>query len=357
MFTSFTAKNFRCFRELHVEPLDRVNLIAGKNNTGKSSLLEAIHLHCIPDKASRWVKVNRLRGIDDPLRYFKEVVNWLFNDHDSSRPIELTSKHSDDSTINVKAVLVEQSVSVSTHSNVEESIRKGFRADVASADVPRLILYCNGNPSSAIFWGAGLKADGPRTIWWPTEHHYETQFVASTFRNASRDAKLFGDLDVEKRIDDEIIPRLQILEPRLKTLRLGLFAGEPTIHGDIGEKRLVPLHLMGEGMVRLLSLLLVIASTPGGVICIDEIENGFHYSVLPKVWAAIASAARNADAQVFATTHSYECIAAAHEAFSADQPYDFRLHRLDRTGDDDIRAVTYDRETLGTSTEMNLEVR
>ena len=48
MFTHFVVKNFRCFAGVHLQHLNRVNLIAGKNNTGKTALLEAIHLHNNP---------------------------------------------------------------------------------------------------------------------------------------------------------------------------------------------------------------------------------------------------------------------------------------------------------------------
>jgi len=60
--------------------------------------------------------------------------------------------------------------------------------------------------------------------------------------------------------------------------------------------------------------------------------------------------------QVFATTHSLECIMAAHRAFSGGNTYDFRLHRLEDV-DGKIRAVTYDRESLEAAIDMGLEVR
>ena len=67
-------------------------------------------------------------------------------------------------------------------------------------------------------------------------------------------------------------------------------AGTREIHGDIGLPLLLPIPLMGEGLRRLLSLLLAIANLKDGIVLIDEIENGFHYSVHKKVWQAIASA-------------------------------------------------------------------
>ena len=95
---------------------------------------------------------------------------------------------------------------------------------------------------------------------------------------------------------------------------------------------------------------------PGGVVLIDEVENGLHYSGVKDVWKAIAVAARQMDVQVFATTHSYECIQAAHDAFTASGIYDLRLFRLDRLNGE-IQVAAYDQDVLGYATEMRHEVR
>ena len=113
---------------------------------------------------------------------------------------------------------------------------------------------------------------------------------------------------------------------------------------------------MGVGMVRLRSLVLEIENAAGGVVLVDEIENGLHYSVMGRVWEALAAAARQSDTQIFATTHSFECIRAAHEAFLAKDKYDFRLHRLERN-DSGIRAVTYDSKMLSAAMASDFEVR
>ena len=135
-----------------------------------------------------------------------------------------------------------------------------------------------------------------------------------------------------------------------------MLAGQPVLHGDIGIDHLVPLPVMGEGMARLASLVLCIGNAPNGVVLVDEIENGLHWTVLTKVWTAIADAARQFNTQIFATTHSRECIVAAHNAFVESGLYDFRLHRLERAGNT-IRAVTYNNETLAAAIEIGLEVR
>jgi AAA15 family ATPase/GTPase len=113
---------------------------------------------------------------------------------------------------------------------------------------------------------------------------------------------------------------------------------------------------MGEGMARLASLVLAIGNAQGGVVLVDEIENGLHHSILPQVWQAIDKVSRQFATQVFATTHSLECITAAHQAFSESEHYAFRLHRLERV-QDTIRAITYDQEALAAAIDTGLEVR
>jgi len=45
MIASFYLKNYRLFQELYINSFERINVIVGMNNVGKSSLLEAIHLY------------------------------------------------------------------------------------------------------------------------------------------------------------------------------------------------------------------------------------------------------------------------------------------------------------------------
>ena len=109
-------------------------------------------------------------------------------------------------------------------------------------------------------------------------------------------------------------------------------------------------------MARLTNFILHIANARDGVVLVDEIENGLHHSVMSKVWRAIADAAHHFNAQLFATTHSFECIKAAHTGLLESKNYDFRLHRLERIKDA-IGAVSYDQENLDSAIEQGLEVR
>jgi AAA15 family ATPase/GTPase len=168
-------------------------------------------------------------------------------------------------------------------------------------------------------------------------------------------AERFATIQLEA--DEPLLVKiLNIVEPRLTSISMVYVAGNPILHGTIGRNRPVPIPLMGEGIARLAELAIHIADARGGIVLVDEIENGFHYSVLPMLWKTIAEAAHHFDVQLFCTSHSRECILAAHEAFAESKSYDFRLDRLE-TEDGATKAVTYNRKTLTAAVEADFEVR
>jgi hypothetical protein len=180
-------------------------------------------------------------------------------------------------------------------------------------------------------------------------------FLGATERILPEYLEFFSQIEATGRAE-EALRILRLLEPALRRIALLVVEGEASLYGDVGRGRLVPLTFMGEGMRSVLAVLLAITNATEGYVLVDEIENGLHYSVMKDVWKAIGQAARAANVQVFATTHSWECVRYAHEAFSEDGPYDLRLHRLDRVGEE-IQVATYAQDSLGYATEMSHEVR
>ena len=152
-----------------------------------------------------------------------------------------------------------------------------------------------------------------------------------------------------------LIKALQILEPKIRDLRLLSPFGEPNIWVSVsGNDNPIPLKLMGDGINRFCNISMSMTSDID-YLFIDEIENGIHYSVQKKVWKAIGQVAREQDIQVFATTHSLEMIRAAYEAFKDDDPFEFRYHRLDRKSDGNIRAVTYNKYGMDAVASFNFD--
>ncbi len=259
MLTSIELTSFRGFRQLKLEGLQRVNLIVGKNNSGKTSLLEGI---C-------------------------EVVNSV----DSRATLR-----QDDSTSGSWIASTE-----STNLNVDGqwtndgldaiSIPKPDDFDAAYCRVSVISVY-HRTPGELV----------PRLG--------KALLVAGT----------------EERLESI----LRQVDPRVKKLRI-----DPSVPGnriviDVGLKRMVPLSKMGQGIYRLIEIFAEIISMTPKVCLIDEIENGIHHSSLIDLWRGLAEISEQFNVQIFATTHSHECIEAAHEAFSERASYGLSVIQLFR---------------------------
>jgi hypothetical protein len=355
MFTSLLIENFRGFRRLSLESLKRVNLFSGMNNAGKTALLEAIFLHLGCNNPELALRVNTFRGMERFGLEAEQVWGWLFYEKNLRSAITLNSIAVDAIERRLK-ITVQQEPGALTPSSREEEILKTYAPVSTQMGFPSLVLeYSDSTGVQSVSKG----------ILMPSSLRFEPSdvaiksipgvFLASRLLTLREDAERFSKL-TELGLEGEILPTLRLLEPRLKRLVLLVSGGAPIIHGDIGIGRLIPVNMMGEGLARLLSLLLTVYTTNNGCVLIDEIENGLHYSVMQRVWKALIGAAETADTQIFSTTHSRECIMAAHRAIGQFDQYDFNLQRLERI-DGDVAVIGYDREMLDTADEFAMEVR
>ena len=361
MYQSFEVSNFRCFRKLNLAQLERVNLIAGMNNVGKTALLEALFLHCGAYNPELTLRLNAFRGIEQVKlelgRWAETPWDSLFSQFDTSKILELAGKNEQTGHRILRLRVIRQSeASVRIEQSIEHSSDKSGGIPSFSSEMAQVLeLECTEGEQRRKYYMI-LDQKGVRSDPIPPPPPFPAFFQAARVRiPPAEDAERYGKLDILGQ-QDALLKALQVIEARLRRLAVVVAGGVPMIHGDIGLGRLVPLPVMGDGMARLASLVLAIGNAPNGVVLVDEIENGLHHSILPKVWRAIGEVARQFNTQVFATTHSLECIVAAHRAFSESERYDFRLHRLERVNET-IHAVTYDQETLEAAIETGLEVR
>jgi AAA15 family ATPase/GTPase len=163
-------------------------------------------------------------------------------------------------------------------------------------------------------------------------------------------------LEIENR-HNEVVNILRILEPNLKRLFVGITERRKIIYGDIGIDHPIPLPLMGDGMLHALSIALAMVNNQNGLVLIDEIENGLHYSVLTDIWKMIFQTSLKLNVQVFVATHSDECIKAAYEAVESLECYDsLKLYRFDRIKDG-TRVEDYTANELYSAITSNQEVR
>ena len=367
MYKTFRVRNFRGLRKLDIDSLERVNLIAGKNNVGKTALLEALWLHSGPNQPRLGLAVNELRGLQN--YNVREAFRVLFHNFDPDAGIELSASGDwgqNDRILQMSLAEMDSSQIMLGSASSAELQRLGMTRKISNERV--VLEYTDENDSTfeSDGWTSETRMDGSTKSVTIEERRSDVEnrtraiLLPFPYRlDPSEDAEIFSDILIARR-HRKVESVMRRVEPRLKELSVITRASAPIIHAELeGQDRLLPMRLLGDGVTRLLSLALaMVGGTAGSLVLVDEIENGLHHSVMQSVWSGIAQFAREFDVQIFATTHSWECIHAAHKAFSEDELYDFRLHRLDRIGDDDdIKAVTYDQETLEAALEMEFEVR
>ena len=117
----------------------------------------------------------------------------------------------------------------------------------------------------------------------------------------------------------------------------------------------VPLKRLGDGANRLLAIALALANSRNGILLIDEVENGIHYSVQTNLWRMVFRAAEAANVQVIAATHSWDCIA-GFAAAAVESNADGALFRLEPFGQE-LQGVLYSEENLEVAARQRTEVR
>jgi len=363
MLQSVHIRNFRGLKDLEIKGLGRINLFAGRNNSGKTALLEALSLLA----GSGWPNLAFIRPVARGADVLAEAESTLgsqvsavtvreslwkpmFHGLDLRGRIEVEARHS-------KLGDLSLIVDFARQKNVEITIGNLGGKSVAQLQDTLGFVYTSSergkvtsqaflddkSQPQAVYTG---ETDADFNLSFPSAH------VSSRGLGHLQDARSLGEVRRRKQ-GDRVLEALRIVEPRLESIEENSSSGVPMIWGDIGFDELVPLSAMGEGLARAARLFIALIHIQGGIVMVDEIENGFHHSVVPKVWEAIDEMSRNFGVQVFATTHSRECVRAAYKALGEDGIVYHRLH----ADDDGNRCVTYDPIALSGSFHHNFEIR
>ena len=370
MYTSFSIENFRLFDQLTVEPLARVNLIAGQNNAGKTALLEAIMALSTPDRPERVQLLAQERGLQtvDEDRVFED----LFYGFKADNKIIVSARDSANNDVRTL--------------NIYRQQRSQYQIDIARSSNPAILPASPDvnitSPYALVFDYSDGQNRTMQHMTWLESHDTAsgamTRFVSYRYPEADPDINVrrvspipthsrfnetavaadFGKALLEGRLP-VVEANVQILEPRLKGLTaVPNRSGGSSIYVNCGTTPMIPIALLGEGTKRLLAWTLKLTQASGQIMVIDEIENGIHHSALHDVWKQIAILSKAFDTQIFATTHSYECIVAANNAFTELGSDDLHLHRLyRRSPSESVKAVTYTKEALDTNVEYLWELR
>lgn len=366
MYSSMTISNFRGLSDLRLDSLAPVTLLSGKNNTGKSAVLEALFLNACGAYAAQHgastVRAFRGDGLLN-LDATGESSPWdaLFTDYESSKPIQIhTSSPDEDLTITMEsldearnlgaAVPLIQGAGVQTVTSrlavgVARRARGVPRNERFVSTLTATITQGMGVGNISVNFSLDKPADPPKLAFIiGARNRANQQELADRYSRLKRRGR-----------DQDLFQILKLVEPRLRAIEILVDQGQPALHFNNGGSVSYPLTLLGEGTSSIVDFVTAIHAAPGGVVLIDEIENGIHHSILGNLWDSIHRAAERTKTQIVATTHSQECVQAAYSALQKRKDR-LRLIRL-RRKDELLRATSYDIENLSGAIDGNLDLR
>ena len=355
MYKSFHIDNFRTFTTLSLHDCKRINIIIGKNNAGKTALLEAIFLHIGSMNPQLTLSITSFRGIPGVKPDAESLWGPLFNNYNTDKPIKLIAEYPDHTKASLSISLVTSSL-VSFDQIELKNSEQHNHVDQISLIPEKYLKYNYEHKTTSVERIAKITPEGFNIKPPVGPNPFQGYFIPARHElDPGAYAQRFGALQI-KKLDYMVLNALQILEPNLKSLSVIPVGPVPTIHVDIGGPRLMPIQLAGEGMTRIAEISIDIASAPNGIILVDDIDTGIHHTVLPEFWKVIFQLTEKLKTQLFATTHSSECLESAHQSMSSMKQYDMKIHRVQRIKDS-VSVVSYDKRKLDTAIETGLEVR
>lgn len=366
MFTNFHIERFRGIPKLDIDGVKPITLLVGKNNTGKTSVLEAIFLLCGAGDPFTPTVIGQLRGQRITTVGEADTV-WrsLFQGMNSKECIKIVGRWDNKEERRLKLEAIEEATysddSERPLSGVAEAggrrririLRLSYTTPVVPSRVGgqgEIITHAEFDPQTHEVLTEEMSEDAS-----PGGYAVRATFLSSrAIANHIRDTEHYSAL-VRSRREEEVIAALRLIDPRIRGLAVVSESRGATMDADLGGESLIPLAVCGEGMLRLFSIVLAITRAKGGVLLIDEIDNGLHHSVMKELWPVLRKLCAEHNVQLIATTHNEEMLKYAIEAFR-DDFNQFGLIRLDRITSG-LRAVAYNAEALEGVAQTGWEVR
>ena len=365
-------ERFRGLRKISINGLGRVNLITGRNNNGKSTVLEAIRL--LASDASPSVLLSILVSREEGTEEMD----------DQTRPVDLGSGFQLSSlfqgfpefSAHIEPIVIESS---GGQNPMRLSIGMGWFSEERGSNGVRRLLTHQGNlfGEDDSLPGLVIEAGNTQRIQ-PLDTLRKYLFRSRSFRSEPAEESRFPCIFVSpyggertatlgtlwdkialSDLEKDIVEALRIISPGISAV--SMIGGEPprrartAIVKSVGFPRPVPLRSFGDGLNRLFGIILSLVNAKDGLLLIDEFENGLHYSIQADAWRAIFRLAKNLDIQVMATSHSWDAIE-AFQKVAGEESDDGVLIRLSHKGED-IIPTRFGKSELAVASRDRIEVR
>lgn len=348
-FDKIEVYHFRGINEAVIDGLGQVNLFWGKNNCGKSSLLDAIFLVSGMSNPMLPLTINQMRQYGN---MSLDGVKVNFFGFDTEAPINIIASNGERRELKIE---IEET-------GTEEVDTSGSGdGNSLSSSVPnsyglRLRYSMNGgqHESSLLFDPSKGTGTAKQTIDNAYVEHLKCIYLSPKYDFL---ASVRGLTNILQNKDEKfIIDGLRLIEPSVKDF---VFTGGEMLV-DVGARKRLPVNVMGDGARKIVSLLTSIYDCANGLLLVDELSSGFHYSVIPSLWKVVAYAARKNRTQVFATTHDIDSMKGL-RTMALNEPEGKGLsvsaYKLQRSANGVLTPYRYSVESMDYAFEQDMEIR
>ena len=296
-------------RNLNIGKLRRINLFVGENNSGKTSLLEAVYLLAQLNDLNAFLDLERFRG-----KFFRDF-NALWVDKNFISPIDIAGHFNGlDTQVRISKEDAQENIDKNSYiSTIRIDANTG--ADELSSYVH---LYLNREPE--LYY---QKAQKLCRSAFSSPYRYNDSILREAHARAVK----------EKRIDEITNFIRQHIDPAIEKIELTDIHGENRFFVTSKTHECsIDLTKYGEGLQRIFEIALLFAYCSDGILCIDEIDSAIHKGLLVRFAEFVQKLAEEYNVQLFLSTHSKECV----DAFSRTQKEDLMAFALYTTQDDTV---------------------
>ncbi len=383
MITDIEIENFRCFEHTKIEGFERVNLIGGKNNSGKTALLEAILLNQSPQPDTVLLSI-KIR--DNSLYYSQSYPEktWdslFFNNKIKNLTRIIINKNS----LNKQELIISVSL-LFKPSNATKSLNNSLTSNeffeqsnqiyrlsvkLISEKFNQYELYIDSTNEDIKVGGCNIKFIPKKNkspiniqnesgfIRFMNEYNFNwmTQYITASLRlNQKEVIKEYSYAELENQ-GHYLLNILKKIDPNIEEIKI-FSIRDPILYIKRENEKFLPISVFGDAINRVTEIIVRVLSHESSIILIDEIETGIHYTNHRDFWKALFELSKELDVQIFATTHSLEMIQAFRDIglnYYADSGAYFEMARHYKTKK--IIGIKRDLETLDYAIEHGKEVR
>jgi len=348
MINTLEIEGYRGIRKLAISPLGRVNLVVGMNAVGKSSVLEAIELASSVGDPMRLRSICHRRG---------EIVGGGSNGGEGVilDPRHLFYGHRNSATFQISI----------ERNQVTAEFRTVFEAGSESHPTTLQLSWSPDDISKTIDLiaskGTSLVSMFSGSHPWDRPQERRCLFLPSS---GLSQMQVIHELDSVLLTPNEtiVLEALQSIDPDIERLAVSLdtVSAEGRFGGVIVNCRnrppRLPIGTFGEGVWRMLGIALSLTWCKDGILLIDDIDSGLHYTVMERMWKLIFATSKALNVQVFATTHSRDCIESLASIARSDvyENSEVMIHRIEAGK---THSIAYSEGGVSAVAEFGNEVR